>query len=484
MKTPTVRIHPISGSYYIACTFFLLMGLILSSSIYAQGSLDYKGGMKVNLSEDGAKYFRLIHWHQVWIRSIENNPGTIGADGQPKDHTLDIGMRRSRYLMYGQINQDFLILAHWGINNQTFTNGGGSGTGGLGGYGAGKKPQLFLHDAWTEYKVANNLADQGNSTAFSLHIGAGLHYWNGLSRASSASTLNFMPADLTILAYPGIEITDQFARQYGIYAKGQIGMLAFRVSANKPFIADNRANLSATRAVNIPTENWSIGGYFEYQLRERESDLLPYKVGTYVGTKDVFNIGAGFYHHPEASGTGTPPLISDSNVGLVQNRQNHTHFAVDVFMDRPLNKEKGTAFTWYSVAYFYDYGPNYFRSVGLLNVNPSGTPGSDRTIAGFGNAEPLMGTGLISYNTIGYLLPKDLSKSFRIQPFMVFTHKDLDYLGTAIQNYDIGINLFRSGHQAKITLQYSSRPIVTSNNGQFEASSRAGAFILQTQIVL
>lgn len=462
------------------CVYFFLLFVVFFLSnhkINAQGSADYTGGMKVSLNEDGSKYFRLIHWHQVWIRNIQNNPGTIGVDGQAKDHTLDIGMRRSRYLMYGQINDDFLILAHWGINNQTFRNGGGSGTGGFGAYGDGKKPQLFLHDGWTEYKVTNNLKNPGNSTPFSLHLGMGLHYWNGLSRASSASTLNFMPVDLTILAYPGIELTDQFARQYGVYAKGQLGKLGYRVSANKPFLADNTAALSSNRAVNIPTENWGVAGYFEYQLREREADLLPYKVGSYVGTKDVFNIGAGFYHHPEASGVGT--------LGVITDRQDHTHFAVDVFMDRPLDKEKGTAFTWYSVLYKFDFGDNYYRSVGLLNVNPTGVvnPGTT-SIDGFGNAEPLTGTGVISYNTVGYLLPKDLSNRFRIQPFAVLTHKDLDYLGTTIQNYDIGINFYKSGHQAKLTIQYASRPIVINNNGVFESDGRAGAFMIQTQIVL
>jgi hypothetical protein len=45
-----------------------------------------------------------------------------------------------------------MILTHFGINNQTFTNGG-AGTSGTGGYGAGKKPGLFFHDAWNEYVV-------------------------------------------------------------------------------------------------------------------------------------------------------------------------------------------------------------------------------------------------------------------------------------------------------------------------------------------
>lgn len=458
--------------------FLLMFSLLFGANfeIKAQGSSDYDGGMKVSLNESGSKYFRLIHWHQVWMRNIENNPGTLGVDGLPKENTLDIGMRRSRYLMYGQINDDFLILAHWGFNNQTFTNGGGSGTGGLGGYGAGKKAQLFLHDGWTEYKVANNLKNPGNSLPFSMHIGAGLHYWNGLSRLSSASTLNFLALDLAVFAFPNIEYTDQFARQYGIYAKGQIGKLGYRVHLNKPFIADNSGAISADRAVNIPTETWATGGYFEYQFAERESDLLPYKVGTYVGTKEVFNIGAGFYHHANASGVG--------DNGLIVERIDHTHFAVDLFYDKPLNKEKGNALTVYSALYLYDFGKDYYRNVGIMNVNGSGVSGQNTSIAGFGNAEPLLGTGSIFFNQLAYLLPKDVLPKSRLQPFAVYTNKNLDYLGTAIHNYDIGINLFIDGHQAKITLQYSSRPIVVETTNGFATDSRAGQFMLQTQIVL
>jgi hypothetical protein len=46
----------------------------------------------------------------------------------------------------------FMIVTHFGINNQTFTNGGAAGVLEQR-YGAGKKPGLFFHDAWNEYAV-------------------------------------------------------------------------------------------------------------------------------------------------------------------------------------------------------------------------------------------------------------------------------------------------------------------------------------------
>jgi hypothetical protein len=43
-----------------------------------------------------------------------------------------------------------MILTHFGINNQTFTNGG-AGTSGT--VDTVLKPGLFFHDAWNEYAV-------------------------------------------------------------------------------------------------------------------------------------------------------------------------------------------------------------------------------------------------------------------------------------------------------------------------------------------
>jgi hypothetical protein len=38
-----------------------------------------------------------------------------------------------------------------------------------------------------------------------------------------------------------IELTDQFARQFGIYMQGQIGKLDYRIALNKPFAAGGLA---------------------------------------------------------------------------------------------------------------------------------------------------------------------------------------------------------------------------------------------------
>jgi ABC-type taurine transport system ATPase subunit len=56
-------------------------------------------------------------------------------------------------------------------------------------------------------------------TKFSLTMGGGLHYYMGLSRATMASTLNFLTIDAPIFNWPLIENSDQFARQMGLFER-------------------------------------------------------------------------------------------------------------------------------------------------------------------------------------------------------------------------------------------------------------------------
>ena len=228
-------------------------------------SSEYGRGMTFVLDDEGKKYIRFLTWGQVWTSFTENNPGTIDADGDFKDNSLDIGLRRVRFLTYAQLTEKYLILLHVGINNQTFTTGGdtgtrefGSDTRGFGPGGVGKKPQVFVHDFWNEYTIF----PQSEDCDFSLATGAGIHYWNGISRKSSSSTCNYMTVDSNIFCWPNIEFTDQFARQLGWYFKGKLHKLDYRFSVNHPFNTDDRASLNTARAVNIGAHTLSVAGYY------------------------------------------------------------------------------------------------------------------------------------------------------------------------------------------------------------------------------
>ncbi|MCU0375566.1 MAG: hypothetical protein MUF24_09670, partial [Chitinophagaceae bacterium] len=186
---------------------------IATTMVSAQGSEQYGSGLKLNLDSTGKKYVRFILWNQIWMRSISHNPGTQ-INGENVKNSFDVGARRLRFLAYAQITPRYLILTHFGINNQSFSTGGGSGTSGTGGYGAGKKPQIFFHDAWNEYAVVPAIHPKtGKANKYNLYIGAGLHYWWGISRMTSASTLNFLAIDAPVVNWPLVEFSDQFVRQ-------------------------------------------------------------------------------------------------------------------------------------------------------------------------------------------------------------------------------------------------------------------------------
>ena len=459
-------------------TIALASAIFAATQMFAQGNAtpgidhSYKP-MMIKLDEKGQKFIRFITWHQMWITHTSNNPGTLDVNGKVQKSATDMAIRRSRFLVQAQISPRFMIVSHWGINNQSFINGGGSGTLGTGASATGqggKRPQLYIHDAWTEYAVKPG----------KLHLGAGLHYWNGVSRLSSHSTLNFMTLDAPIFNWFNIEATDQFARQLGIYAKGQLGRLDYRLHINKPFaFGSSLASVTSPNAVNVINENWSTGGYLNYMIWDKESNVLPYFVGTYLGNKKVFNIGAGWYNHKGA--TASRASVTDS----VQ-EHSQTNLGVDVYLDMPLNKTKGTALSVYSVFYNFDFGKNYLRNVGILNLHGATQPvaaNADASWAGGGNLQPTIGTGNIWYTHVGYLLPK-LKNGTAFMPYATFTQKNFDRIGKASGQYDLGMNYFINGHNAKITLQYSSRPVYKTVNGNPERNGSKGEFILQTHIFL
>ena len=456
----------------------------------AKDSSEYGRGMTLVLDDEGKKYIRFLTWGQVWTSITENNPGTVDADGDFKESSLDIGLRRVRFLTYSQLSDRYLILLHVGINNQTFTTGGdtgtrefGSDTRNFGPGGVGKKPQIFVHDFWNEY----TLIPQSECSDFSLATGAGIHYWNGISRKSSSSTFSYLTVDSNIFCWPNIELTDQFARQLGWYFKGKLHKLDYRCSVNQPFNTDDRGSLNTARAVNIGADTLSVAGYFDWEFWDQESNLLPYKTSTWLGEKSVFNIGAGFYFQPDASG------ILDTS-GQLQ-KQDHLAVGIDCYLDKPVG-DQGAVLTLYGVYYIYDYGDNYFRNIGIMNTGTLGTAaqlaaqGITPTISGAGNAQPFMGTGEILYLEGGYVLPRWLWRGNhgRLQPFGAFTHKNLAWLDDPVFNWDIGFNYLIDGHRAKVTLQYSLRPQVfertVAGSTQRVADGTAGQVILQAQIAL
>lgn len=386
---------------------------------FSQGSTEYTGGMKVKLNDDGSKYFRLITWHQAWL--------TARQDAND-DYVVTPSLRRSRFLMYAQLNKRFLILTHFGLNSLNAGN--------MHPVGKNTSAQMFMHDAWVEYTIIPK----------KLNIGGGLHYWNGISRLTNQSTLNMLTLDAPRFNWATIGTSDQFARHMGIYAKGKLGKLDYRLAWNQPTVnsldvlngVPLSANYSSYQGQALLRENKgrsAIQGYAMYQFNDQEGNLLPYAVGSYLGSKKVFNIGVGFFNHAD----GAVSLDPDSTVtDLVSHDVNL--LGVDIFYDAPVG-EKGAALTAYGAFYSYDFGPNY--SLG-------------------GNSN-LIATGNIIYGQVGYVLP-DFSEKGRLQPYASFSTRDLEAFSDPATTLGIGANWYLEGHNAKITLEYS-------NSSQGENSS-------------
>lgn len=443
--------------------------------VYGQGSDIYGPGLKVDIDSTGQKYVRFLIWNQIWARTGPNNPGTM-ENGVPMESSWDIGARRLRFLAYAQISPRYLVLTHFGINNQSFVSGGASGSTGTGGYGQGKKPGVFFHDVWNEYALVPTIRpSDGGTNKYTLYLGGGMHYWWGLSRMTSASTLNFLALDAPIFNWPLIENSDQFARQFGLYTKGKLSKLWYQFHLNKPF-ATNITPTVANTAVDHNTGKPSYGGYVDWEFLEAESQLLPFRVGSYVGSKKVFNLGAGFYLNPEGTqSVDAAGLTRQHDIKLL---------SVDAFADLPFgHASNGMALTAYSVFYDYDFGPNYLRNIGIMNTgsaDPDFT--GQRAMEGPGNARATIGTGQIWYTQAGLALPRFIHNSkTRLQPFVAYAYKKFEAHQQSGNFWDVGANLLLDGQNAKISAQYSSRQLFDQAGYRFD---RKGELIIQLQVYL
>lgn len=437
--------------------------------------------IRINVTEDGSYYLRIITWAQMWTTIVDNNPGTIGYDLEPEKSSTNIGIRRARMLFYAQMGPRWLILTHFGMNNQTFNSGGYSGS------TDGKKPQLYIHDVWTEFNIIPK----------KLYIGIGLHYWNGVSRSANASTLNFMTLDAPIFNWYSIETNDQFGRQMGIYAKGQLKRLDYRFALNQPFQNGVNPYLQTTRtttgfnselaAKNAYTSTFAQAGYVKFMFKDIEKNALPYEVGLCMDGQELFNIGAGFYNHPESTYTLEPGAGSDS-----LQLYNTTIFGADMFYNHAIGK-KGYLLNAYVLFQHMDYGQRYLRNIGVFNTSTVignaeqlGDEYANRSVMGAGNIQPTMGTGDIFYAQFGMRFPR-FENGTAFMPYVTGTYKSFEAIEESSLQYDLGLNYFINKHNAKVTVQYGTRPVYkydTSSSNGISQNGLKGQITLQTHFYL
>lgn len=396
--------------------FLLLSGVLFLVSFQlaiAQGSPDYSGGLKVKFNEDGSKYLRLISWAQVQGIYNDNVSDDVSR--------LNFNLRRARILMFAQINDKFMILTHFGLNSLNSST--------LSPVGKGDGAQLFFHDVWVQYNLSKNLS-----------VGGGLHYFNGISRLNNQSTLNMLTLDNNRQSWATIGLSDQFARHIGIFAKGKFGKLQYRVAINDAITngldtrspeAGGPAVYGGKRILGSRDAGKAYAGYFDFQFLDQESNFLPFKVGSYLGGKKVFNVGAGFFLHPSGS------VLMDLQGNL--QAQDVSIFAVDAFYDAPLGDD-GSALTAYATYQSNDYGKNYLYSA--------------------------YGTGSMVYAHAGYVISGDKTKT-RYQPYVSYASNSYDATNDNRNVFGIGTNIYMSGHNSKITVEYKKEKFGSIDNGTF-----------------
>jgi hypothetical protein len=391
--------------------WLIAIAVLISSTLLGQEQTNsepdrsYKP-LKLNLNESGDKYVRFILWNQIWATTNNLNDGQ--NDG-PELNSVNFSIRRARMLAYAQISDRFLILTHFGLNGLSKNNMSSTGNTLLG-------PQLFIHDAWGEFKINEH-----------LFIGGGLHYWKGLTRLANQSTLNFMTMDASrpFVHWHSLGITDQFARHMGVYAKGDIGKLEYRVAVNNPLnpanalgagqhFGDVDSDIEYTGSAIPDADGNQLGnmiyeGYFKYALMDKESMKLPYYVGTYMGKKKMLNVGLGFFAQP--NGTYDTLKAEHDNV---------LHFAGDVFFDHPV---KGGAVNAYASVQSFNYGENYMSR--------------------------WAGTGTTYYAQFGYYTEK-----LKMMPYVSYQYAQYDGLNDDPTALNLGVNYFINGHHAKLTAEY------------------------------
>jgi hypothetical protein len=400
-----------------------------------------QSNLRFYLSNDKTSYAGALLVNQIWTRHIWNNPDATGND---MGSEFDIAIRRSRAIFYTNLFDKIFIYTQIGADGISFKTQG--------------NPGISLYNAQTEYIFIKD----------KFHLGFGLNTWNGVSRYNNCRLLEYLVVDNPGFAFPVANRFDKFGRQLGIYAKGTLGNFHYRTSIVKPFQYGVNKNEKVTKTTELINKNWAFKGYFEWQFFDKEVTLMPYMTMNNLGRAKMFNLGAGFYYHPEA-------MIQPAGSGYIY--PDIFLFAVDAFLDMPL--KDGAAITSYLAYNDYNFGDSFLRSSGTINVSTADPVTALKQ--GTGNSEWEVGTGQILRGEVGYLLPGKGMKN-RFQPYGAFSWKNFMGLDDSSLQYDFGINWLMNGHNFKWTFQYSSRPIYTSVEGMEVWSSSKGQMILQTQI--
>lgn len=410
--------------------------------------------LRFSWNEQGTHYVQLSMVGQVWVRYDHNNPGST-VFGSPQAHTFDIGVRRWRMSLFSQVTDRVFVFTQFGMNNFSSSSKQFSG--------------FFIHDAYAEYAIHRK----------GLFIGAGLSGWNGLSRYASPSVGSILTMDAPLYQQVTNGVNDQFLRKLSVHFKGKLSKLDYRLAVTKPMAVQNAVGgtrqLSEVSEFSTLPSTVQLQGYLMWQFLDQESNLTPYTIGSYLGKKNVLNLGAGFIVQPEAMWH----LTASGDTAITAMRL----FAMDLFYDAPINAERHSAITCYASYHFMDLGPNYVRNIGVMN--PANGTDAEGTFNGAGDAFPMVGTGSTVYAQLGYKFKDGLiPKNGTIQPYGAVQIGLFEALDNPMVMVEGGLNVFVTGtHNSKLTLNYQNRPVFNTNAAgiNYQAGRRSMA-VIQYQV--
>ncbi len=357
---------------FLRYLFFPVLWLTGGAACFAQGS----GGklLRKNLNESGTHYLQAGANFQFWARYTHANPGSV-VFAEPQTRIFDFSLRRYRVFAYGRLTDKLFFYTQVGDNNFSYLSE--------------RRTSVNILDAYTEYRF---------SEAFNLGIGKS--GWTGLSRLSAPSTSKALAVDIPLFALATINTTDDYLRNLGLFAKGLLHRLNYRMAVFKPFAAQQGSSFSPVISENANFADNSprvqLTGYFDWQFLEKESRTSSFFTGTWLGGKKLLNVGAGFKWQPDALWYLAAGDTVFANMQLL---------AADVFLDVPLSAANGMALTAYAGYFYYNFGPGYLRNVGVNN--PATGVGAGAAFNGRGNAFPMIGTGHVWFSQGGLLLPKN-----------------------------------------------------------------------------
>lgn len=409
------------------------MIIVLFSSIISSG-------------QEKEKFKPVIKWNvraQIWLRYSDLNEGST-INGEQTSSYTDVSLRRLRIPLTAQITPKLYFYSIFGGNNYN--------------YKSSNFPFRVL-DMYAEYAFSKK-----------FEVGFGKSGWQGLNRWNVRSNKTLMGLDSPIFALNTVNKADDIGRVLGVWFKGQVGKVDYRLSLGNPILVTSIPTGKVDFANNRPRIKTS--SYVKYQFFEHESNKSAYQTGTYVQAKKVFNIGAGFQFQEKAMSDGDA-LLPETNLYDMK------HWAVDSFLNLPLNN--GGAITAYAGFYDYDFGKDYMRNVGANNPTTGG--GTDYN--GAGVAFPMIGTGTTFYTQFGYAFKKTKVFDYPmvIQPNIAIQSSDWDALNERMVVYDFTVNFLMNGtHGNKLSLGYQHRPIFDA--ATMQQKDYKGMAVLQYQISL